>query len=84
MIISFIPQIYKTYQVKSTKDFSWTMMHIRNFAFCCNLIYVIANNLLPYMISGISSGCLLLVMNGQKVYYDRLNARLETQETQEI
>ncbi|MGB4192325.1 MAG: PQ-loop repeat-containing protein [Rickettsiales bacterium] len=71
-IIGLMPQIYKTYQIKSAKDLSMVMLvnyFICSLAWIMYGFYTSASFVLYSNIIGLLSSVISII---QKVYYDRL------------
>ena len=67
--ISFLPQVYKTWQTKSTEGLSLTMYLVLFIGIICWLIYGIHLNSLPIMIANIVTGILSLFLIIMKIKY---------------
>ena len=67
--ISFLPQVYKTWQTKSTEGLSLTMYLVLFIGIICWLIYGIHLNSLPIMMANIVTGILSLFLIIMKIKY---------------
>jgi len=67
--VSFIPQVMKSFQTKSVKDFSWLYFLIFGSGLFFWLIYGLYLNSLPIILANLITLILVLILIGMKIKY---------------
>ena len=67
--ISFVPQVMKSFQTKSVKDFSWLYFLIFGCGLFFWLIYGLFLNSLPIILANTVTLILVLILIGMKIKY---------------
>jgi MtN3 and saliva related transmembrane protein len=81
LAINSIPQVFKSYKTKSTKDISYAYQCFILCGLILNTIYTMYHNILPIMIGNCIEFILMFLLLFQKIYYDKLAKQTNTQHT---
>ncbi len=69
VVISFMPQVYKTYKTKSAKDFSWYWLAILLLSQLLWIAYGLAIGNLPIILTNVCTSLMLMAIISYKLKY---------------